>query len=173
LRCLRANWIQLLCTSHRLLRTLPKPSHPDALPLRSPNQRLQSFHVAGTTFCAIPLRWPQDLSYLLIPVNYLRIDGGLTLYLFIQHIHISSRMKINSKLASYTQSCIKQEKIHRNIVNFSLLILQTITDSTYPMHSAAGVRTLSCRLLGLYTLSCRAFSYSTMQRHTFHFDSST
>ena len=44
-------------------------------------------------------------------------------------------------------------------------MLQSITDSTCPAHSAAGVRGLSCRLLGLCTLSCRAFSYSMTQRH--------
>jgi len=44
-------------------------------------------------------------------------------------------------------------------------MLPMVTDSTCPAHSAAGVRALTCRLLGLYTLSCRAFSYSTTQRH--------
>ena len=49
------------------------------------------------------------------------------------------------------------------MVNFSLLILSKVTDSTCPAYSASGVRTLHCGLLGLCAHSCRAFSNSTIQ----------
>lgn len=49
-------------------------------------------------------------------------------------------------------------------------MLQSITDSTFPTHSTAGVRALSYRLLGLCALSGRAFSYSTTQDLTLHLD---
>ena len=54
--------VSLFVPAHRLLRTLPCSSHPDTLPLRSPNQGLWSFCAARATICAIT----RDLTYLLL-----------------------------------------------------------------------------------------------------------
>ena len=42
-----------------------------------------------------------------------------------------------------------------------------VIDLTHHVHSAIGVRALSCGLLGLCSLNCKAFSYSTTQRLDF------